>query len=86
MRRASLQHRYSITITCIMHVQNQLSKTEASCSRLMNEASEKDKEIVAATQTSQQDNWASQDEHASGDREELQFHKLKLKRASPKKT
>jgi hypothetical protein len=49
-------------------VQDHPSKTEASCSlRLMNEASEKDKEIIAATQTSQQDNWASQDECASGD-------------------
>ena len=58
-------------------VQDHLSKTEASCLRLMNEASEKDQEIT--------DSWASQDDSASGDQAEMQLHKLKLKRASPKK-
>jgi hypothetical protein len=53
----------------------------------MGTVNEKDKEILTATQTSQQDNWESQDECASEEKlEELQLHELKLlKRASPKK-
>ena len=62
----------------------------------MNEASEKDKEIIAASQASQQDSGASQNEYDSGDHTHVEpkldlesnasqdeIRKLKLKRGSP---